>query len=196
MKFPYPFLFFLFTACFFPKDKSAVLTDSFKKRQSSPIIKGEQRAALLDTMVATVLSLTNDLGGADVGYLRTGTLQHVSDLIFISDLITLGNTTCHSRDDIKLYDNHLYHFADYRYKFSYSNLLVLHKGTFKVFKNLSCPKQGNTIQDVLDYISAAEINYNASIIQRLRNLRKHGCYHSTSLVHPAYDKKKWPDCEQ
>ncbi|MCD9189176.1 MAG: hypothetical protein LUM44_22360 [Pyrinomonadaceae bacterium] len=98
---------------------------------------------------------------------------------FIYDLTETSNKGT-SLDCVKLKNNHIYHFAPIKKRYSFSHIVVLENGNLKVFKSINCKGKGDILEDVINYASAKlkDDKNKDEILNRVRNYRKYGIYYS------------------
>jgi len=68
----------------------------------------------------------------------------------------------------------VYHFAPLRLNLSFSHIGVLAKGRLKVFSFLNCEGKGDSLPDVVEYVT--EMGFDNTVVARVRNYRAYGTY--------------------
>lgn len=99
---------------------------------------------------------------------------------FVHDLTDTSNIGTPLSDCVSLKDRHVYHFAPIRSRRSLSHILYLEKGSLKIFRSLNCDKKGESVQDVLAYVTPRleDFKNREEIFERIKNYRKYGIYYS------------------
>jgi hypothetical protein len=102
---------------------------------------------------------------------------------FIFDLTDTSNKGTSLDDCVKLRDKHIYHFAAISYGYSFSHILILENGNLKVFRSINCKDRGDSLEDVLNYLSQKlKTDKNkGEIISRVKNYREYGIYYSVDI---------------
>jgi hypothetical protein len=97
---------------------------------------------------------------------------------FIYDLTDTSNKEISSSDCINFINNHVYHFAPVQMMFSFSHMLILEDGNLKIFKSINCNTKGDTLEDVIEYLSQKLKNDKDKgvIIDRVKKYREFGIY--------------------
>ena len=74
--------------------------------------------------------------------------------------------------------SHVYHFSPIQKRYSFSHIVVLEDGNLKVFKSINCKGKGDSLEDVINYVSPKlKDNKNKDeILNRVKNYRKYGIY--------------------
>ena len=110
---------------------------------------------------------------------------------FIYDLTEPSNRQTSLLERVNFKNNHAYHFAYIDLPFSFSNIAILEDGKMKIFKAINCEGKGDTLQDVVDYLSQkfkADKNKEETI-DRVKTYRKYGVYAS-------FNGLSTPQCEE
>lgn len=99
---------------------------------------------------------------------------------FVYDLTDTANKQTSLLERIEFKDNHVYHFADIDLPFSFSNIAVLNDGKLKIFKSINCEGKGDSLGDVVRYLTEKLRNdkNKDEIIERVKSYRKYGIYSS------------------
>lgn len=97
---------------------------------------------------------------------------------FVYDLTDLSNKETTLRDCIEFKNNHVYHFAPIRKRYSFSHIVILEDDNLKVFRSINCNGKGDRLEDVISYLSEKlkDDKDKQEIISRVKNYRKYGIY--------------------
>jgi hypothetical protein len=97
---------------------------------------------------------------------------------FIYDLTNPSNKETTLRDCIEFKNNHIYHFAPISKRHSFSHIVVLEDGNLKVFKSINCKDKGDSLEDVINYVSLKlkDDENKDEILNRIKDYRKYGIY--------------------
>ncbi len=72
----------------------------------------------------------------------------------------------------------VYHFAPLRLEVSFSHIGVLDNGQLKVFRFLNCEGKGDSVRDVVKYLTQNG-SFSDTVIARVQNYRSYGRYFQT-----------------
>lgn len=99
---------------------------------------------------------------------------------FVYDLTDPNNRQTSLDEGVRFIKNHVYHFAPIDLPWSHSFIAVLGDDDMKVFKAVNCKGKGDSLKDVIAYVSEKLKNDNNknAVIERLKNYRKYGVYAS------------------
>lgn len=86
-------------------------------------------------------------------------------------------------NNIIFMEGHFYHFAPVLRLISYSQIAYLENGNVKIFKALNCLDRGNSIYEVVEFANEKLKGHSnkAEIIERIKNYRQFGRYHSEDI---------------
>ena len=96
----------------------------------------------------------------------------------IFDLTEISNKGTSLSDCVKLKNNHVYHFAPIQKRYSFSHIVILEDGVAKVFRSINCKNKGDSLEDVISYLSQKlkDNSDKQKILDRVKNYRKYGIY--------------------
>ena len=99
---------------------------------------------------------------------------------FVVDLTNPSNKYVALQDCVDFIDNHVYHVAPLQSPYSLSQIVILERGSLKVFRSINCPGRGDRLEDVITYLNTLLANdeQKNQIINRVRHYRKYGYYYS------------------
>lgn len=98
---------------------------------------------------------------------------------FVRDLTDPSNQDTPSRGCINFLDGHIYHFAARYFPYSLSHIAFLENGKVKIFRAVNCRNSKQSIDDAIRYATdRLKINTDSDVIQRLRDYRRYGEYHT------------------
>ena len=99
---------------------------------------------------------------------------------FVVDLTSPSNKYVALQDCVDFLDNHVYHVAPLQSPYSLSHIVILERGSLKVFRSINCPGRGDRLEDVIAYLNTLLTNdkNKNQIINRVRHYRKYGYYYS------------------
>jgi hypothetical protein len=100
---------------------------------------------------------------------------------FIYDLTDTINREIYLKECIHFINNHVYHFAPIRLRYSFSHIAILENEEIKFFKSINCNNRGDSVEDVLKYIDKKMSNdaKRIEVLQRVKSYRKYGDYIQT-----------------
>jgi hypothetical protein len=116
-------------------------------------------------------------------------VPEIKDQLYVRDersgRFKIHDLTNPDNNDTTNYDNcvdfingHVYHVYPSEYIYSFSHIIILEDGKFKVFKSLNCKSRGDSIETVITYLNQKLDSETGKdeIIERVKNYRKYGSY--------------------
>lgn len=105
---------------------------------------------------------------------------------FVYDLTDTSNKETTLKDCVEFKDNHIYHFAPIRNRYSFSHIVILEDRNLKVFKSINCKGKGDSLEDVISYLNKKlkEDKNKGAILNRVKNYRKYGVYTTVDTPTP------------
>ncbi len=99
----------------------------------------------------------------------------------IFDLTETTNKGTPLSNCIEFRDSHIYHFSPIEKRYSFSHIVILENGGLKIFKSINCKGKGDSLEDVMNYLSLKlEDNKNKQrILDRVKDYRRYGIYTTT-----------------
>jgi hypothetical protein len=118
-----------------------------------------------------------------------GTVGDRPRAFFVYDLSDPLNNKTNSWSCVQLANHHVYHVAPVEAGFSFSHIVVLEGGKFKVFKSLNCRNRGDSLESVLTYLDKTLENNKdkQDILNRVKKYREFGVYSSIDNDTPSCD---------
>jgi hypothetical protein len=79
---------------------------------------------------------------------------------------------------VQFIDNHIYHVVPVLNVYSFSHIIILEGGNFKVFRSVNCRDRGDKFEDVVAYLKVklADDKNKDEVIGRVMNYRRYGIY--------------------
>lgn len=142
-----------------------------------------------------MLGLAKILNESIPEYLKANSKGYYTDAengigFFVVDLTNPSNKYVSLGDCVNFINGHVYHVAPLQSAYSLSQIVILEDGRSKVFRSINCPKRGDRLQDVIDYLDShlANDKQKNQIINRIRHYRKYGYYYS--MDHAGFNCKQ------
>ena len=110
---------------------------------------------------------------------------------FVYDLFDTTNYEEPNEKKVDFIENHIYHFSSYDYSLGISCIGFLNEGELIIFKAINCIREGDNINDVIQYIDSVGVNESLSreLLFRLKNYK-----HYSYFI--KYDQYSHPCCEE
>ena len=109
---------------------------------------------------------------------------------FVYDLTEPTNKQTSLLERVDFKNRHVYHVSYIDLPFSFSHIVILEDGELKVFRSVNCRGKGDSIEEVVGYLSQKlkGDNSKAEIINRVKKYREYGIY-------APFDGSSTPRCE-